>query len=389
VDFFRFTAPSWIPYNFRLEHKFQIGSLQPYRNIQEIIKNPHIMKSLGVSAQDLQTEIAATYGDDANFESYFVVEIKKWNFAWSREVFGAPTVAVIAKILSRENVEIERRSSLVIDLRSAEDFAKEAIPGATSIAMSTSKISLGFFDIYDTLSRFVANPALLEAVPRNRPIILYGYGEANTAPFSVARYLYKNGVRNLSIYRGGYDDWLGKSHQALGEIPGVQAIAARDLIAVPSALRVFVDARSLTEFQEMHLHNAVHLDKAVLDSILNHYAQVPLSTADSSFATKLENSARSYEFVVYGINEYDQRVLSVIEALRHLGANRLRWLKGGVQGVELAIEIMSRKQLTSFVDATPVFYLGKSTQSQLKQGGVAKPEVFQGGQRAVDELAFE
>ncbi len=102
--------------------------------------------------------------------------------------------------LSRDDMVevVAKASACIVDARWEKDFAKGTIPGALNMPID---------------SKIPDRNSLLGHIGKSSPVVVFC--ESRNCGFSdqVAIFLINNGFRSVSIYRGGYRDWVSKQQR--------------------------------------------------------------------------------------------------------------------------------------------------------------------------------
>ena len=149
---------------------------------------------------------------------------------------------------------------VVIDLRSAADYATGHIPGSVSVPFGAdsawAKPGDLTFELPPQTDLFAALGAC--GISAISPVVLVG-GTAQTSPPSplidatrVAATLIHAGVRDVGILRGGYQQWVADGGATTTEMPSVQPVEYDGATIRP----VFVS----TEYVQEHIGKATFVD---------------------------------------------------------------------------------------------------------------------------------
>jgi len=82
--------------------------------------------------------------------------------------------------------------AVIVDSRSASEFKRGHIPEAISIPLEEVKNG---------------NNALLEKVPKGKPLVIYCEGGDCLTSLNLAKILYERGFQDLRIFSGGWGEW--------------------------------------------------------------------------------------------------------------------------------------------------------------------------------------
>ena len=116
--------------------------------------------------------------------------------------------AAAVRIVSIEETQTGlERGCVLLDARTEQEYIEGHIPGAV------------LFDYYE-LGRYIQK--VLPAISTDQEIIIYCSGPECDDSELLARELYLLGYRNLSVFKGGYEAWIGRGLPL--EISGDEAL---------------------------------------------------------------------------------------------------------------------------------------------------------------------
>ncbi|MDR2651114.1 MAG: rhodanese-like domain-containing protein [Prevotellaceae bacterium] len=87
---------------------------------------------------------------------------------------------------------VEQKSAVIYDTRYRQDFVQGTIPGAISLPIN---------------SNLVERKQILRGIDNEKKIVLYCQSSGCRFSDSIATFLKFNGYYNVSIFRGGYQEW--------------------------------------------------------------------------------------------------------------------------------------------------------------------------------------
>jgi rhodanese-related sulfurtransferase len=251
----------------------------------------------------------------------------------TKESYGAPREHPLAKTVSATRGQ-DLSKYFIIDVRPEAMFRVGALPGAINIEPSN------YFGIAGSVLsvRAIRKRGVLIApdkIPQNRPVLVYGNGISDMAPYNVISLLALQNVKDLHWLRGGYDEWIG--YKSNFQLPSfVTAVNASQTARLLADGAIAIDVRPPGQFNENHLRGAVNypIEQGLDDRQMPAYRDADmtaqgLANRNESFRTA-PAVARDKAVVVIARNEFDIRNLKAALLLRSLGFSKIYLLRGGM-----------------------------------------------------------
>lgn len=255
---------------------------------------------------------------------------------------STPRVHPKARLVSRDEAQkLSQANAIFIDVRPEEQFKLDTIPKSVNFASpSYEKLAKGPIAPQLFLQKSgISTKQISKSV--GRPLVVFGNAEWDHSSYNLVSYLVWSGYKDVSWYRGGYEDWKGLSAETPREVPGVTVIGVGQLKQVMPSRPTVLDLRTTAAFRSRRIKGSFNVRFAQAQDqrqapLLRPapFSPSSLGGVDKGFGPNgippvLTDKDKNAPVVVYGRNEFDWLAPKAAYSIATSGFKRVYWLRSG------------------------------------------------------------
>ncbi|MGZ3652395.1 MAG: rhodanese-like domain-containing protein [Bdellovibrionota bacterium] len=265
---------------------------------------------------------------------------------WQPGAFGVPRASPYAKAVDKaEFAQLAHGGAALLDLRQEDYYEAETIPGAKSLNVDRTQLSVVVRSPSQLQQIPMPDPEIAK-IPPGTPIVLFADNPESLTPYNFATVLALRGFDNIYYYPGGITEWRGEESATPTSVAGVSVVdAAGAKNLMQSRKVVVVDLRNVDLVSKQILpQKLVMADFTEKLDARGHspsrvQAITPAIIHSSGDELSLEGGAikEALPVLVFGMDEYDWKALKTAVLLHEQGKD-VSWLRKGYR--EWAIDHM-------------------------------------------------